>query len=479
MKRANVFFFQSIDRPFTNSVGVGSAAVAEALRQAGYELRLVHGKHRPAAPEDFLPFPVAKRLRSVPAADLTVYDAGGLQLQPLRRRPGCPNVVLFHGMAGMPAHWLGNSAEIDQYWANSDYSRRVIESLLALPDWSRRALLEPRAFDLVVRLTLPLACLEEPGGVMVGEPLPEPVRKALASGDLYGHCLADKADLAATAAILLELNRLAQERGLRRALRRRLFRLVVWQGVFLPLRLAFEGRGPAELAPIAAGFRALGLSFEDVFVPVPIIGQEAVFELFGSCRFGLFYNWVPESFGFYPLESVVHDSKVYTNGVGNFRHLLPPGHGIDVGDPPGLGFGDLSRCAEIAAGIYRDVVEAPAAARAETLRGAALVRDLYDRRALERDLRSALARLGQPPRALDFEALVVAWSPLVRSFDAATRRIVSDYGSRQLEEREAAILQSFLGKPCRDLGHDAEEVALLEGWFESGVLALSPPDGVS
>ena len=49
-----------------------------------------------------------------------------------------------------------------------------------------------------------------------------------------------------------------------------------------------------------------------------------------SHQVGLAYNTFPEPFGFYVLESVHNGTPVYTNGAGNNRFLLPPGHGIVV-----------------------------------------------------------------------------------------------------------------------------------------------------
>src|SRR5262249_31401506 len=124
------------------------------------------------------------------------------------------NIVFFHGFLGSPGFWIGNP-EIDLYCGNSHYSQRTIETLLSLPDAHFRSCLDPRAFDIVTSLTLPLPFLEEPEGYDgVGGNLPSHVKKWMESKDILGHGIQPrKGNPISLYMIMFYLNELAKKNG--------------------------------------------------------------------------------------------------------------------------------------------------------------------------------------------------------------------------------------------------------------------------
>lgn len=478
-KSANSFFFLPAEPPFRGSGAIANAYVNETLRELGYE---VHGHYGSPARDmtvaDYLPLAVADRVRriqSAPEAALSVYCDMGLTLYPLRRRPGHRNVVLFHGLAGLPGHWVGNP-DIDSYWCNSSYSRGVLRSILAMPDWGRRRLLDPRAFRVASNVTLPLPCVEAPEGILAdGSPeLPAHVREAIDSGDLLGHCImSEKLELWAGYSILVFLNELAIENGFGKRVR-----LFVGEPLYAQLQASLQqppAQLPRLLQPLGRALEHLGITLDDLFIPVPMVVQSALFEIVRSCHFGLLYNWMPESFGFYPLESVFLGCPVYTNGIGNLRHLLPEGHGIRTLEVEGMAFGDLFSYRQAAQAIYRDVVEEPERTREECRLGADYIRSHYNREAMRRDIAARLDEMeGAGGEETGLDALSIRLSPVVRSWNPATRRLISDLGHRILSEDDTARVRDLLGRPCAEVGQGEtpERIAQLDRLFAEGVLAL-------
>ncbi len=66
---------------------------------------------------------------------------------------------------------------------------------------------------------------------------------------------------------------------------------------------------------------------------------------------------------------------------------------------------------------------------------------------------------------------------MVRSWNPETRRIVSDYKSLELTVQQAGLLRQILGRRCQDLEirRDPAAMEIVDGLFEQGVLAVSPP----
>ncbi|HSK77088.1 MAG TPA: hypothetical protein VLQ45_11560, partial [Thermoanaerobaculia bacterium] len=323
-----------------------------------------------------------------------------------------------------------------------------------------------------------LPCLEEPDGALQeGNPeLPWHAREAIDRGDILGHAVvADKVDEPALYSILLLLSRLAQERGLGRR-----FRVFIAEEMFRRVQTALElpaDRFPEEMVSFRDSLRALGLTAADLLIPVPHLGQSALFEILRACRFGLFYNTFAEPFGFYPLESVFHGCPIYTNGIGNLRYLLPEGCGIHVHETEAMGFGDPMAYLPVAEVIYRDAVTDPASAEERCRRGAEFILRSYNRESFRRDVAAELDRLDAKPETFDFDSLIVRLSPLVRLWSPATRRALTDHSPRMLSENERDLTEAALGRTCGEIRRSTgeREIEILQNLFQTGILALTHP----
>lgn len=479
MRAVNVVFDRAAEAPFNGSPAVINAYLRESLIDLGLAVHSVYGPL--SAPGDDIPLRLVDKvllLRSLPAADLHLWCDMGLGLAPVQRRGSQKNAVFFHGLAGFPGHWIANEA-IDRYWCNSPYTARVLSSILSMPDWERRHALDARAFRAVSSITLPLPCLEEPEGLPTegATSFSRQARAALDSDDLLGYCVADKCDERAVYSILLLLNQISLESGDGRR-----FKVFTDQYAFHVvkglLHTLYPEDLPPEFLPLKGALEQLGLEVEDILIPVPRLAQPAMFELLKACRFGLAYNRVPESFGLLPLESVFHGCPVYTNGAGNIRHLLPEGCGINVRETEEMTFGDLSAYQDVARAIFRDVVEEPERACAACRRGVDLMRTTYTRESMRRDVEGRLRDLEAPVPAdgLDFESLEIALSPVVRSWNAATGRVLSDYKSEELSPEERALVSDLVGERCHAVTASGETLATIERLFKRGILALALPE---
>ncbi|HEV7784926.1 MAG TPA: hypothetical protein VGQ28_06285, partial [Thermoanaerobaculia bacterium] len=400
-----------------------------------------------------------------------------LGLFPLLRRETQKNVVFFHGLFGYPGHWIGNEA-IDRYWCNSDYMTRVLTSLLATPNWDQGRLLDPRAFSIVDTVTLPLPFLEMPDGVLMDGPekLPRAALEALDGNDILGHCVAEKLDEKAIYSIMLTLNHMALQSGIGRRFRLFVERFI-YNGIKAMLETVDPEDFPPEFLPLKAALGQLGLTIDDLLIPIPRLAQASLFKVIKACKFALLYHWVPEPFGLLPLESVCLGCPVYTNGAGNLRYLVPEGNGISVFETEGMAFGDLGEYQKVAQRIFQDAVVDPEPAREACRRGAEYIARTYNREAMRRDLAVRLADLGEPPAETDLDATAMGLSPLVRSWNPSNRRVVSDYKSCELSVDEAALLGEILGQGCAGL-ECRKNLAIretIERLFQQGVLAVFPP----
>ncbi|RKH07406.1 hypothetical protein [Corallococcus carmarthensis] len=460
--------------PYANASGYINALLAEELSRLGYSHEAHYGQH-PVAGNIVTPLATAdrlRRMRAAPKADLAIYCDRALAMRLPTREQARRTLVLFHGLMGAPSTWL-ESPVIDGHWVLSPYMERALTSLLALPDWNRRQYLHPRAFQTVSLLTPPLPCVDVAQGhpELTGAELPAHLREALESGDVIGHAVQPgKPDWGAVTAILLNLNALAQEHG-----QQRRFRLVIEAEDFALVRHAFA-RGDASAEAARMGLDALGLTLEDVLVPVEKLSQPALFQLFRSARFGLAYNGFPEPFGFYVLESVFNGCPVYTNGIGNNRFALPPDHGIHVHETAGMSFGDVGAYAEVASRIFADM-DAPDAQAAACLRGREHILRTFTRAAFSRSVETCLLRLeGPPAEPVPFETLEVEPGPLVRCMDEEGH-IVSDFEHVVLDPSELQLLRDARGRNAGELaaGVPASKTDMLQGLFSRGVLTLRPP----
>ena len=206
------------------------------------------------------------------------------------------------------------------------------------------------------------------------------------------------------------------------------------------------------------------------------LSQAALFRLFTVTKFGLSYNVYPEPFGFYILESVYQGCPVYTNGIGNNRHSLPPDHGVRVIESVDMAFGDPSAFQEVARAIMEDVRSRENVTRA-CARGRDYIAHHFNREAFSRTWRACLARLERPSRApAPFESLLVHRSPMVRQVEEETGRVVSDFERLTLEPHALGMMREALGQPLGEVlrGRADAQVDELQQLFSRGVLTLRP-----
>ncbi|PTL76951.1 glycosyltransferase [Vitiosangium sp. GDMCC 1.1324] len=473
MSRSAHLFLEA--EPYQNASGAINAWVEDELRALGYGVER-HNHHRVNAPDAGIPVATARRLlalRSRPPADLAVYCDLGLWISPPSRERARRTFVYFHGLHGAPTTWLGNPV-IDLYGTLSPYIHDTLSALLMMPDWRQRRCLEPRGAQVVESIVPTLPCLEAKDGDprLPGGGLPSSVQEALDRGEVLGHALQpSKADWAAVCQILLHLRVLTREHG------HPPVRLVVSAEDYSLMQHVLRFRHPFDASALVAALQAADLRLEDLLLPVAHLSQPALFQLFQKARFGLVYNTVPEPFGMYVLESVLNGCPIYTNGAGNNRHALPPGHGIVVRESAGMASGTPGAYATVAERILQDI-QAPGPLREACQRGAALIRRTFTRETFSASVRACVARLesqAEAPR-WSFDDLVLRLSPMVRRLDEASGRFSSDYAGGVLSERERESLPELLGQPAGRLGHGEAERSLLEGLFDKGVLSLTPPD---
>ncbi|NBD11330.1 MULTISPECIES: glycosyltransferase [Corallococcus] len=460
--------------PFRTASGVINGLIQEDLRQQGHEVN-AHFKHRPGGPDTPMPVATADRLRRIqaePPADLAIFCDHGLWIHPPGPAIARRSAVIFHGLVGGQSLWLGNPA-VDLYCAYSGYMREVLISLLTMPDVRRRTCLDPSGFDKVVDFHAGLPCVASATGDsrMQGAQIPERVQQALDAGDVLGHALQPrKPDWYAVLNILVHLNLQSREANGPR------YRLIVDAEDFALIDYSYTHGFPFDVSAARSMLDAMGFTLADLLIPVRFLNQAALFRLFELTKFGLSFNVYPEPFGFYPMESVYQGCPVYTNGIGNNRFGLPPGHGVRVFDNVDMAFGDPFSFQEVANAILEDVRSRDRVTQ-ECARGREFITRHFDRDSFTRTWRECLARLDAPkPEPRPFESLHVKQSPMVRKVDEDTGRVVSDFERLTLEPRELALLKAAVDRPMGDVLRDMGEADqdLLQGLFSRGVLTLRP-----
>ncbi|CAN7569175.1 hypothetical protein LJR143_003991 [Pseudoxanthomonas sp. LjRoot143] len=471
----SLFLSRTGGPPFLGSVGYVNDAIRPLLEARGMQ---VDGFQPPLAgggtEEAMLPFALAAeyaRHAGRPRADIALYDGAGTLVLPPDRTHAARNVVLYHGLVYGTGNWLTNAA-VDLHLGNSPYQADVLRALFATPDWTRRRLLNPVGVAATRDVRLPVPCVEAPDGhpgFAQGNDLPAGVL-ALADKAVLGHALQhDKQDLVATVAILYWLNVRARETGTARVM----------------LLISDASLSQERCAALDEMLAGTGFRCADFFVPLPHLTQRAVVQVMRACRFALAYNRFPEPFGFYPLESVYQGCPVYTNGVGNNRHLLPPEQGIQVLETAGMapvpGQGpDLRAYRAVAERIAQDLA-APDETRRACARGRDRIAATWSMANFGTDLAQALASLDEAaPPVPAFDELEVATSPLVRSLDLGTGVCFNDYATTVLEAAECALLRDLLGRAAHAL--PGEEMARIERqhrFFARGLLTLRMPPSSS
>ncbi|QWP75789.1 hypothetical protein J5226_19580 [Lysobacter sp. K5869] len=458
---------QSGGPPF-HSVGYVNHAIGPILTRNGWNVRSFEPPRNDLGEEAMLPFGLAgqlSRLDGDAPPHIALYDATGTAVRSPERGWARHNAVLYHGLAYGTGAWMANPA-VDLHLANSPYLASVLRSLFAFPNWRQRRVLNPRGLMRTRSIRLPVPSVERRDGhpgFAHGADLPTALLRELDSGaTVWGHALQPgKQDWLATLSILYWLNEL------RTAPLPRIRLLVSEHSLTDDVRRGLD----AMLAPA-------GRSCADYFVRVPHLSQAALFRLMRGCRFGLAYNRFPEPFGFYVLESVHQGCPVYTNGVGNNRHLLPAEHGINVYETFDMvedarGQRDPMAWRGVAERILRDLGQGEVVL-AQCERGARVIESTWNLGNFESDLTQALRDLddvAEPEIGLD--AMRVRLGPGVRGLDAATGRCLSDYVSRRLAPGAVEAVVRMQGRLCGELKVD--EVERMEGEFgllANGILAV-------
>jgi hypothetical protein len=445
--------------PFAGSGGVINQYVKRALSNLGYEVQVFPGEHRQRRvrhAESLIPLATVSLLHKVvtaPRPDLTFYDDLSLAVRAPVARSGHYNAVFFHGLRGWPGIAIANPA-IDLYCCNSRYLARTLRSFMLLPDWSRGTVIDARGGGAVRALRLPVPLLDYPDGYpSAGDHLPAAVGEALEHGSILGHAVQrEKPSPDALLSVMDSLNALAAEASTPG------YRLVISQALVPELAALIENRPQLERDE-AWGW----------FIPVPRLENPALITLLKNSRFGLCLNRIPESFGIYPLESILAGCPVYTNGIGNLRWLLPEDHGLRIYETE-----DGEHAVTSIAGRIHEDLQHEAATKAACARGAEYIAAEYTFSALETDLGAAIADLNTQEPSLGLADYRIELSPLVRYWNSGSGYVIADHRRLRLSERTSEILVRALGRRADDVagwGNDSLDTitALLTG----GVLALT------
>lgn len=454
--------------PFHGSVGYVNDAIPSILRRAGWDVRAFQPPRPTSGQEAMLPLALASRIAELDGKgnpDVALYDATATALRSPGQWAG-RNVLLYHGLAFGPGVWM-TSPEIALHCTNSPYLADSLRAFFSFPNWRARRCLHAHGLDRVVSLPLPVPCVEHPyghPGFGHGTDLPDVVLQALRTDTVWAHAIQPgKQDWFATLAVMYWLNAMARDHG-HKAIR--LF--VPESSLTQTVRAALDALLPS------------GLHWHDYLVPLPNLNQRALFQLMRSCRFGLAYNTFPEPFGFYVLESIHCGCPIYSNGVGNYRHVLPQGHGLTILEtldmaPAVSGERDAAAYRVVAERILTGLDRAEESV-AECGRGAALIREQWNMKTFERALLSALdERTGPVPEIPEFERMRIVVGPLVRMLDAESGRCLSDYASVTLAPEAIAQVRQIAGRVCAELdGAEMERIEQHYGLFEQGILSLAP-----
>jgi len=459
---------QSGGPPF-HSVGYVNHAIGPILTRNGWDVRSFEPPRNDLGEEAMLPYGLAGQLTRFDAdapPHIALFDATGTAARSPARGWARHNAVLYHGLAYGAGAWIANPA-VDLHLANSPYLADVLRSLFAFPNWKQRRVLNPRGLMRTKSIRLPLPSVEYPDGhpgFAHGADLPPALLRELDSGaTVWGHALQPgKQDWLATLSILYWLNELRA-------------------APIPPIRLFVSEHSLTE--DVRRGLDAMlapaGRSCADYFVRVPHLSQAALFRLMRGCRFGLAYNRFPEPFGFYVLESVHQGCPVYTNGVGNNRHLLPPEHGINVYETFDMvedarGQRDPVAWRGVAERILCDLEQGDVV-RTQCGRGALMIESTWSLGKFESDFNQGLRDLeGAAEPEIDFDAMRIRLGPVMRGLDAATGRCLSDYASCKFALGAVDAVAHLEGRLCGEV--QAGEMGRIEkdfGLFAGGVLIVA------
>ncbi len=479
-KSALFFSHARLDHPFDGASGAINTYMSTCLERLGYTVRAFH-----PTPE-LLPFHALDILRETQprrSVDLTVYCDRMLSLHGANLPRSDKTMVFFHGLISHALVWMTRD-DIDVLCGNSRWLRDCLIALAGFPVWSEYRVHHPSIFRLAQYVRCPVPALEYPEGAIKGSELtPAFLARLEQSDDVLGFDFQPEANNGLHFGILAMLNILAAQHG-----EKQRYRLVVPQSKQIKLK-SLANRLP--FTPMGIQLQELltqaGLSLEDLYLTTPgrSVRQSDLFRIMRASQFALAFNDHPESFGLMPLESILCDTPVYTNGSGNLRHLLPEHCGIVVEDNEALATYTVSEFRRIATRIRHDLSAAQQDEDDHVIkhcqRGSDYIRRHYSRKAFSEDLGALLRQdfRAQPPPQL--EELMLSLSPLVRHWDDETRFVISDYRHCRLDPEQNALLKDALGQSAAATwaNTDRAKRMAIDAMWRQGILtwAIERPDG--
>jgi hypothetical protein len=266
--------------------------------------------------------------------------------------------------------------------------------------------------------------------------VPQAILRLKDQGYFIGHALRPrKGDPFAFAAILYHLNEIGRNETPPRK---------------FCLAVSYE-----DVESITEYSRALFPKFnvDRFLVPMGFLKNTELYKLMKLSSFSLLYDVFPEPFGIYPLDSVHNHSPGYSNGAGNLRHLLPPGHGINIFENFQMHFGSPKERASaykvVAESILNDIKTKQGVKDCKN--GEQYIQSTYNFNNFVSSWNRALTFLRTPEASrhhiVSTKDLRLTLGPLVRSIDIERGRVISDYLNCELTKRGLELYLSVLGEP--------------------------------
>jgi len=424
------------------------------------------------SPQKVIPLMEAElvaRLRADRSIDLRLFRDRALRILGPDSLSSGRNVIFFDGLAYGAQIYL-QSGQISGYCANSRYLMDILLGLLLFPrdadfssslsDWCSRS-------PVIGHVPLVAPCLEYPDGYpSTGDRLtPAQNRMLSEQGILIGHSLRlGKADAFSFAGVVFHLDRLCKDAGFKAA------------RVFVDDITYRSIEAMQHLLPVT-------FKTEHYFECVPMIQNAELYRLMRHSHFGLCYDWFPEPFGFYPLDSVFCGTPVFTNGAGNLRHLLPQDHGIRVFDPIGLQFGTVEARFATGEAVARCILDSILSGvdQRACQAGVEFMRQNYNIDRFSRGIVGFLEACLDPQRTepANVSQATLELSPLVRRWCATNGAVLSDYMPRQVPPEQRDLLSASLGRRIIELAtalDNKSRDAILE-LYRNGIVTFALPCG--
>jgi hypothetical protein len=448
-KKLQFFLNAPLAEPHRLSESIVNTYLQKALVESGYETEVFSdanpSMHLVTIPIDEIGA-FARQMRRDSKTAYRLFSHISRQLRRIPRGEETKNIIFFHGVATNFDLFAFKDNGYDLYCANSRYIFDVLQSLLFCP-----VSLSPLKFinsigegslSKLAWTPLCVPALDYPDGYQNGgQSVPENIWAGFDEpGEYFGHFLRPgKADYFAHVAIIFLLNQLGGQ--MNPPLK---FRQFIIEDDFEDFKKQISAMGlPVEL--------------QNSFVPLPKLSNAELFRLVRNCKFSICYDTVPESFGLYPLESILNQVPVYSNGVGNIRHLLPPNHGLTVIDTAEMYVGGIQRrilaYKETAKRIFNETLSRDQV-RTACSRGSDYIKEHYSYPNFQKKF-SAIMKLVDEPSAgsqVTDQNLILNLSPLVRSWDPQTGIAISDHKHSELSKAQASAVEEVRSRSVSEIG---------------------------